>query len=432
MVVELLSESDKDLRALAYEQIRDNLPGEAATRVFAAQLANLGPDAQVGLIDALAARGDPAALAAIADLLDNSPNEAVRLAAIESVGALGQATDCAGLVKWLASDSALVRQAARSSLVRLQGNDVLATLLQISGQAEPSVRAELVEILADRRAIGAIPHLQSMALDQDSQVRSAAMVALGTMATPEDLPGLVQGVLRAETPGERAAAEKSVMFVCNRIENAELRGTYLLNAMKTLTPSDRRILLSTLGRVGGPDALREVNEMIESQNQADHDAGVSALANWPDASAAPRLIEIVKQDDHESHQITAVRALIRIAPLRDGRNDAQKLQLLATAMEMTTRDRERLLALERAAAIRSPESLRFVLPYVGQPDFSEQACETIVELAHDRNLREANRDEFHEALDRVIAVSQDATVLDRAQRYKNNQTWVRPRRRSRR
>ena len=51
---------------------------------------------------------------------------------------------------------------------------------------------------------------------------------------------------------------------------------------------------------------------------------------------------------------------------------------------------------------------------------------SIVDLAHHRNLREPNEEEFHAALDQVIALSKDAVVVDRANRYKRDETWVRP------
>ncbi len=121
-----------------------------------------------------------------------------------------------------------------------------------------------------------------------------------------------------------------------------------------------------------------------------------------------------------------MRALIRIAPLPDGRTDDEKLALLQTAMAMCTRDTERNLVLQRAAAVRIPETLRFVLPYLDQPRYAAQACETVVELAHHRNLREPNKAEFDRALDKVMQTSKDATVVDRANRYKKGQTWVRP------
>ncbi len=54
------------------------------------------------------------------------------------------------------------------------------------------------------------------------------------------------------------------------------------------------------------------------------------------------------------------------------------------------------------------------------------ACETIVELAHHRELREPNKSEFDPALDKVIKLSNDPVVVDRANRYKRGETWARP------
>ncbi len=79
-----------------------------------------------------------------------------------------------------------------------------------------------------------------------------------------------------------------------------------------------------------------------------------------------------------------------------------------------------------ASTIRIPETLRFLLPYLDQPAYAQQACQAIVELAHHRELRDGNKAEFHTALDKVLEVSRDATVLERADRYKRGQTWVRP------
>jgi hypothetical protein len=236
----------------------------------------------------------------------------------------------------------------------------------------------------------------------------------------------VQGVLRAETGREREAAEKAVMFVCSRIADGEQRAAPLLTAMGSLNESDRTAILPILGRVGGPAALQILEVAISDSDRDEHDAGVRALCNWPDASIASRLTELAQEDEHPEHRTKALRALIRIASLPDGRTDGEKLELLRTAMAACTRDAERNLVLQRASAIRTPETLRFVMPYLDQPACARQACQSVVELAHHRSLRESNKAEFERALDKVIQTSGDATLMDRANRYKKGQTWVRP------
>ena len=121
-------------------------------------------------------------------------------------------------------------------------------------------------------------------------------------------------------------------------------------------------------------------------------------------------------------QTAALRALIRVAALPDGRSNAERLDLLKKAMTLATRDEERKLVLGCCPAIRTMESLRYVVPYLEQPALAQQACVSVVALAHYRDLRTPNQAEFGRALDAVIRISKDAKVIDYAQRYKNGRT----------
>ncbi len=118
----------------------------------------------------------------------------------------------------------------------------------------------------------------------------------------------------------------------------------------------------------------------------------------------------------------ALGALIRVAPLPDKRPPAEKLELLKQAMTLAAHQKERNLILQRAGAIRTMESLRFVASYMDQPAYAQQACGTVVALAHHRELREPNKAEFHQLLDKVIRISRDPQLIDRAKRYQKGQT----------
>ncbi len=426
LVVGLLHDSDKDIRALAFEQVRSEAPGAAATKVFAAQLAKLPTDAQVGLLSALADRGDAAARPAVFELLSASHEASVKSEAIAAIGALGEPADARLLVEKLSSAPDAESTAARAALIRLRGESVPKLIAAELQPAAAPLRVTLVEILAARRGLDAIPDILSLATDADPAVRAAAMTALGQLAGPEQIPGMVRGVLAAEPGREREAAEKCVMFVCNRITEPDERAEPLLAAIENLGESDKIAMLSTLGRVGGPAALKMIEAAIADSDPLRHETGLRALCNWPDASIAPRLIELANADEHASHRIAALRALIRVAPLPDDRTDEARLALLQKAMTMCTRDDERLLILDRARAIRTLATLHFIEPFMDQPAYAEQACLSIVELAHHRTLRQPNKAEFHRALDKVIATSKDSVVVDRANRYKKDQTWVRP------
>ena len=57
-----------------------------------------------------------------------------------------------------------------------------------------------------------------------------------------------------------------------------------------------------------------------------------------------------------------------------------------------------------------------------EPALAQQACASVVGLAHYRDLRIPNKAEFDPLLDKAIRISKDPKVIDQAQRYKQGRT----------
>lgn len=424
MVAELLGDADKDIRALALEQVRGELPGAENTRRLAELLPKLPPETQVGLLNALKERGDQAAAPAVRALLSTGETEPVRVAAIKALGALGEPADHAALIAQLADSSEAIVDAAYRSLILLPGDDSSAVIAGALASQSPALQVKLIEILTIRRARNTIPTIERAAIAHEPEVRAAAMESLGSLAATEQIPAMLQGVLMAEAGKERDAAERAVAEMCQRMDDPEQAAEALVKAIDTLPDEQSLLLLSTLGRVGGSAARHELEQVIAEAKH--HDLGLQALCNWPDGSIGFRLLELARTEKDAANRQRALLALVRVAPLADERTDELRLDLLRTALVMCRDDADRRRVIDRAKAIRSLESMRFARSFLGDAKYAQQACVTIVELAHHSSLREANKEEFHAALDEVIAKSSDPVVVDRAQRYKKGQTWVRP------
>jgi hypothetical protein len=242
------------------------------------------------------------------------------------------------------------------------------------------------------------------------------MKALAKLAAPKDVAGMIPAVLKAEPGEERDSAEKAVMLVCLQEPRANERATPIVAALEKAAAADRVALLPLLGRVGGPAAMQRIQAALADADAATYDAGVRALANWPDGSVAADLLKLARTAKTEPQRHAALHGLIRVAVL-PGKADADKLALLKEAMGMASRDEERNYVLQRAGAVRTVESLRFILPAMEQPALSQQACKSVCELAHHKELRNPNLAEFKPALDKVLKVSTDAATLERARRY---------------
>ena len=421
---QLIDANDVQERAIAYEQIRRGMKGEAATARFAARLSALPADRQIELLRALADRGDAAALPAIAKLAEGG-DPAVRSAALQAIGGLGSGESVGLLVKALAATDP-EKAAARRALVILRGDDATRQVVAALASAPPAVRAHLLDIMADRRARAAVPELVGYAADADPGVRAAAMRALAKLGGPEQVPGMVKGLFAAAAGQERTDAERALVTVCTQSPGHEQATESFLTIFKTASDADREVLLSPLGRIGGPGAMAVVDALLADTDPAEREFGLVALTRWPDATVAPKLLGMVANAPDAATRDRLLGALIRIAPLPDNKlNDNQKLELLQKTMKLCEKDADRGKVIERANAIRTVETFRFVLPYLDEPSLAEPACKSVVELAHHQKLRDAHKDDFTKALDKVIATTKNPELVERANRYKEGKTWAR-------
>lgn len=425
-VIKLLGNPDPEFRAAALNQIRKSARGTAATEAFASQLPKLEPPAQAALITALGDRGDVAARPAVLAALDAGKSEEVRAAALAALGDIGSVDDVPRLMKALSASSAGERQAARTALRRLGGDAVVKRLANDAKTADAGTKAALIEVLAARRATDEMPIFLAAGTDDDARVRAAALNALGHFAGPEQLAAMIPAVLKAQKGGERDAAEKNVAAVCARIENEGRRADVLIAAIDTVDPAKRDELLSLVGRVGGKRLINFVADIATGPDAARRSLAIDALGKWPDAGPADKLLEIANKTTDTAERERAFQGYVKLAATRDRRSDKQRLERMKQAMRAARTPEEQSLVINRSRTAYSVDTLRFVLPYLGQPQFAQVACETIVELAHHREIRDPNKAEFDKALDQVIKISKDPVVVDRAQRYKRGETWSRP------
>ena len=63
--------------------------------------------------------------------------------------------------------------------------------------------------------------------------------------------------------------------------------------------------------------------------------------------------------------------------------------MLKKAMELAATKQQKTAILRRAGAIYTLDTLHFVLPYLDQPEFDQATAETIVAIAHHKEVRHA-------------------------------------------
>ena len=140
--------------------------------------------------------------------------------------------------------------------------------------AAPAVKATLIDVLATRRAQDAVPAFVAATVDDNAQIRSAAMTALGQIGGPEQVASMLPGVLKSEKGGERDSAEKNVALVCARIPSEDQRADALIKALDGMNADQRdQLLTSLVGRVGGKKLINFVAEIRYRQRRRAAETG---------------------------------------------------------------------------------------------------------------------------------------------------------------
>ena len=413
-IADSLAADDAVVRSVAAAEL--HRLSDADLAAIASRMAKLPPTSQTAVLAAIRIRGRsalaPAVLAAA-----KSPHEAVRLAAARALSTVGDVTALPALVE-LAAEEGQVGETARQSLEIIYGPKIDEQIFSaLRAEKDPLRRAAWIGVLEARRPAGVVPVLFSEATGQGPVVATRALAALGKLAAPQDIPALVAVLLKTEQGPVREEAERAARQVCLQIADATQRARPVLSIFRAATPAERLILLPLLGRIGGKEVRLVVQGALDSKDPAIHEAGVRAISNWPDAGVADTLLSLAETANVPTHRQWALHAFVRVVSLPGGATSAEKLARLKQAMQLSKTDEEQAWVIQRAAAVRAVETLRFVGPYLDQPALAEQACRSVVELAHHKELRDPNRQEFAAALRKVLTTAKDAVVLERAKRY---------------
>ncbi|NQT16365.1 MAG: HEAT repeat domain-containing protein [Planctomycetes bacterium] len=405
MILELVGDTDQDMRALGLQQIREEAPGEGATKRFAALLTDLPADGQAELLEALGDRQDATARPAVLEMLE-SKEEAVRAAAIRALGGLGDEADVALLAK--NTTAVAERAAARESLVRLRGKGVDAAIVAAMGDGEPGVRAELLGVLARRNARGSLPTVLKSAEDPESSVRMAALGALRFLADESHAAAIVKILKGVDDDGERSKAELALLSVCSR--NGEACAEAVIAGMADADVPGRIALLHGLGRAGGAASLEAILGRLEDDDESVRDEAVRMLSSSSDPAVVPRLLEIAKTTQSLRHQVLAIRGLVRLSGPQG--EEPAKMDTLAEVMGLAKRPEEKRLVVGMLGGIATPESLALATSALDDETLAAEAALASVMIGE---KIEGEADKVRAAMEKVGKVAMDEQVRQRAQ-----------------
>jgi len=412
LMVGLLGGDDAALQGAAVTFLA-RMSGPEATEAVVAALPTASSDARVKLIAALEMRGDPAAAASIVEQMA-SDEQAVRIAAIKALGALGGKASIGPLLQ-AAAKGQPESDAARASLSRLKGAGVDEAILALIEAGDAERQAYLVPVVAARRCGTALPKLLALTGSDDRAVQAAAFEAAGELAEEKDLGTLLGLLVGAKDQKARDAAVDAAKNVIARTACYETATKLCIKAYGHASPPVKCGILAVLGRAGGDKSLAAVQRALGDEDATVRDAAVRALADWRDAQAAPELLKLATESDSRVHSILALRGYMRLAGVVGKRDTKRAAAMFGEAIEVAKRPDELKLALSGLGQVRHPNSLRLVAAQLPNEAVNAEACAAAVELA--RHLNARHRELVAETMKAVVESCKDKRVVARAKVY---------------
>ena len=397
------------------------LPADAratVTRVMIAQLEHQTDAFRKALLvrafgDRLDAPSQAVSLPVITELAQSGAVP-VRIAAIDALRYLGDASVVPVLIEAALSEEQSVANAARNTLAAMPGEEMDAAITALLSSETPAIRIVAIQILAERRAFSAAPTLLALLQDDDAAVREAAVPALGVVSSVEDLPVLL-GLLRqaTEAGAETGGLVRVLMTACTRFSQAAAANA-VEQALEGGSTAFKTHLLNLLREIAGRRALEIVEEYAWGDNAELRNAATRVLGEWRSPADLDQLAAACLRvaREHEEHRSRGLSAYLRLAR-QFNMPDERRLRMSREVFELAERDEQRMMVFDVFDRVVSLDSMEAAMAHIDNAAFRERAAEVAVNIAYRLQGRDARATA---ALNKVLEVSTNEAVKERAQR----------------
>ena len=378
-------------------------------RQLAGQLKSLPPESQIQLLHALAATGQSSCLTQVIALLARAEGP-VRIAALQAVGALGQAKAVELLANIAAGTTEAEQEAARAALYGLQDPAVDERIVSLLPAMPSKIQLELVLAAEQRRIGAAAPALMSLAQESDRRLQRAALSALAEVAGPDEL-ALLTGIVIEQ---KNRVALDTLVKAAQRLNQVEQVTSLLVEAGDAASDvAVQTLIFQGLGRLGSDQGLAIVQKATESQDEKLRTEAIRALAQWPTPAPQPILLSIARSPGQLTHRVLALRGYVDMAVIK-GQDQPQAAVLdLVQAVAVAQRVEEKRYVLGALPRCACPAALTLAQDL--EADAALQVEAQMAQVQISANLPSNQRDLARQTLTKIHQGSDNESVRQAAE-----------------
>src|SRR5690606_18744801 len=206
-----------------------------------------------------------------------------------------------------------------------------------------------------------------------------------------------------------------------RLPDREATAARLAAEFQGAGDDEQAYLLSLLREMGGKTALEVATKAAKSDDARLKELGTKELGSWPNAEAAPVLLDLAKNDKETKYQIRALRGYIRIGRQFQFSNE-ERMEYFAKAMEVAQRADEKQVAFKILEKVPTAESLQLCMASMDDESTKRAAAEAAVRIG--AKVIESDPKLVVEAMDKALdsGLEGDLVTTARQTRRKARET----------
>lgn len=377
-----LQAKDQDIRRQAITFSGD-VPDTSLTKVLISVFPDLNDADKIRTLSTLACRNDRAALPAVIKAAGHT-QEPVRVAALEALGKMGDASVVMLLAESASEKTGLEKRTARESLYKLNGTAVNQTILENLFNPTATLQIELIRSIGVRNISEAYHPLLKTSSNPNVQIRIESYRSLSIIAGESDLPELLNLLPTIENESEQEEAAKMLLAIAKKFTEPEKVIEILQNDLSSASdPARRCLILRVLAGTGNNGAIPILQKSLLDKNESIRYCTLRALSNWsnPDPLLMENLHKTAMSSGNSVHRVLALRAYIKLIGNSDIFKKQEAVSMYHNAMKLAQETNEKKLILSGLSKIPTLESYRFAAQYLEDSNLKNEAEAAVVEIA---------------------------------------------------
>ncbi len=389
-----LKQHDEDVLTAAISLVA-TLDNQADIRAAVRTLPDLSESAQVQMLTVLGESKVQLALSSVTQFT-RAKVESVQIAALKTLGQIGDTSSVGVLASAAGSLQDAAQATARASLYTLSSSGVDGEIVRRIPDADRTTKIELIRSVSERQIKSGIQSLIQSANDSNRTIRSESFRALATIATPSQLPALVELLLTRPGP----AAEDAVVVVSNRLTVHKAKAV-LDRADSARKVDAKKAVLKVLARIGDDRGLDYVLKHTQGSDSPLRTEAVRALSQWPTATPIKELLDIATHDSNMTCRILALRGYINTVAVDTRQTPQQRTRALVAVSQHTRRSDEKVLILGALPKCACVEALDYAEAQVANAGIRVVAQMAVVRICEALPTSESDR--VQSVLNKILA-----------------------------